>query len=147
MRTAVLWIFLAVADTVALTIYVYRAGTVRGILGSDIEGIDPGSTQAQLYMASGVLVPLGMAFATFVLSSRTNRWANGALALLLAVTLFFMVISDLGDPLTPVLAVMLLVSLSILWHAWRWPDEVPSVGRGQETAQRQVRPEAHRQAH
>lgn len=123
LRVAVLWLFLAVGETVALVMYLYRAETVKGILRSDVAGVDPATAQAQVYTALGVLVPLAMAFATLVLVDRVNRWANGAVGLLTAVTLLSLVLQNLNDPLVLVLAVMLVVAAFVVWHVWQWPQQ------------------------
>lgn len=141
LRILVLWIFLGVADTVGLVLYLYRAETVRDVLSGEVEGVDIGSAQAQVYTAAGALVPLAMAFATLVLADRVARWANGVLGLLWAVTLTFLVLADLRDPLAGVLAAMWVASVGVLWHVWRWPapDEAGShTPRGHATRSRQV---------
>ena len=129
LRVAVLWIFLGVATATNLVLFIYQPGTVRGIVRGEVADVDPGAAQAQIHTALSVLVPLAMAFATFVLSDRANRWASGALGLLWAFTLFFLVLQNFGDPSAFILAVMLLVSLLVLWHVRKWPmpDRAASV--------------------
>lgn len=131
LRVALLWIFLGVAEATGLVLFVYESGTVRDLIKGEVEGVDPGTAQAQIYMSLAVLVPLAMAFTTLVLGYRANRWANGALGLLWAFTLFFLVLQNLGDPPAFILTIMFLVSLLVLWHVRRWPmpAEAASVTR------------------
>lgn len=121
LRVAVLWIFLGVAEATGIVLLIYQSGTVQDIIRGEVAGVDPGTAQAQIYTSLSVLVPLAMAFATLVLSSRANRWASGALGLVYAFTLFFAVLEDFGDPSTFLLVVMFLASLLVLWHVRKWP--------------------------
>ena len=92
----------------------YRLGPgdqIGLILTGDVEGVDPGTAQAQIYTALGVLVPLAMAFAVLVLGNRVNRWANGVLGVLSAFTLLNLVLQNLSDPLVVLLAAMFLAAL------------------------------------
>lgn len=122
MRVAVLWIFLGVATLTSLVVYVYEPETVRGIIRGDISGVDPGSAQAQMYMALQPVVCLAVAFTTLTVGNPvTNRKLNGALGLLAAIHSSFLLLRDPGAPSTLVVAVILLVSLLVLWHVWKWP--------------------------
>ena len=124
LRVAVLWIFMAGALIMSLVVFLYEPETIKGIVRGELGGVDPASAQAQMYMALQPLGPLAMAFTTLALrDQRINRSVNGALALLAAVTSGFHVLQDLGDPSTFLIAVVFLVSLLLLWHVWKWPQQ------------------------
>lgn len=126
LRVAVLWIFFAVTEATGLVLLIYQPGVIRDIVRGEVAGVpgtsgDPGTTQAQIYTALSVVVPLAMAFATFLLSDRANRWASGVLGSMLAFTSFFILVQSFGDPSVFILAVLFVVSLLVLWHVRKWP--------------------------
>jgi hypothetical protein len=125
LRVAVLWVFLSVTVLTSLVAYVYEPETVRGIMRGEVAGVDPGSTEAQMTIALQPLGAMAVAFTTLTLSNpRTNRMVNGVLASLAALQAFLATVRSFEEPSAFLTGVMVLVSLLVLWHVWKWP--VPS---------------------
>lgn len=124
-RVALLWVFLGVAQLMGMALFIYRPGSLRQIARGDaapVAGGDPGTDWGLIQGALAVLLPLAMAFLTLVLGERVNRWANGALGLLWAVTAFFLMLQQLGDVADFVVsALFFVVTVVVLWHVWAWP--------------------------
>lgn len=139
LRVTVLWIFLGVAATTGLVMVLYEPGSVREMLRGEIQGSDLGSEELHLQLALQSLVPLAMAFTTIALTDhQLNRRVNGALGLITAANALVSLVRQYGDPSAFIVAVILLVSLLLLWHVWKWPTpgraasdvhEDPSIGR------------------
>lgn len=147
-RVALLWVFLGVAQVMAMALFVYEPGSIKTIVRGDALVVpgDPATEWGQLAMALAVLLPLAMAFLTLVLSGRVNRWANGALGLLWTVTAFFLMLQQLGDAADLVItALFLLAAVVLLWHVWAWPRR-SSVLREDDEARRQAQTPAGRGA-
>ena len=101
----------------------YKPGQLKGMLGGD-GPIGPTSQGSLVAVSVLLIVPSVMTFLPVVLPPKLNRWLNVALALIytavVAVTMpgswaFYLLFSS----------VEILLSLLIVWYAWRWPKAAP----------------------
>jgi hypothetical protein len=121
-KVSVLWLIY----TVALSAYMSIGTLMPGVLG-DI--IDKGElsglkiTPEVLFLLAVLLVvPLVMAFVTFVLQGSMNRWLN----IIVGVVFFVLELLELGDLAANSSAALALiwvwktvVPLLIVWYAWK----------------------------
>jgi hypothetical protein len=144
LRIAVLWIFFAVGESAAMLLLMFQPGVIRDMMAGTMLGGDIHSAGAQIMTAFYFLAPMALAYLTLVLRDTANRWMNGVVA---GVTAVSGISALIGQP-TWMSAGMnfagiagTLVALLIVWHAWKWPREaeVPPV-----TPSRQMQEAARR---
>ena len=124
-RISVLWIFLAVAMSAAMILFIMGPGVVEDLIAGEMEGIEI-SAVILFVFALFWIIPLAMAFLTLVLKDTVNRYSNAILGLFFAV--FYLV--DISGHLSRgegfgghiIMGIIgIFVALLIFWHAWKWP--------------------------
>lgn len=123
-RLSVLWVAIAVGMSAHMLLALVEPGTVEEL----IEGrMDDAEITTGLVVFAGLfwVVPLMMAFLGFVLRDPANRFTNAGVGFVITVMWAWDLIASVSEGfsgLTLVLAGMFAAGLSILWHAWRWPE-------------------------
>lgn len=127
LRITVLWIFLAIAMSAAMILYIMGPGIINNIIAGEMEGMEI-SAGVLMIFAIFWLIPLIMAFLTLVLKDAINRYANAILGLFFGVFYIVDISGHLsrgeefgGHALVGVAGI--IVAFLILWHAWKWPKK------------------------
>lgn len=105
----------------------FSPGVLEDVMAGEIEGMEL-TQELSVFVALFWLIPLTMAFLTLILKEKWNRWTNAVLGA------FFTVfgIVDMGEHLASgkgvagyvlISIAMLVVTILIIWHAWKWPME------------------------
>jgi hypothetical protein len=142
LRIAVLWVFGAVGELAVMALFMYQPGVISDMMAGKLYGADIHSAGVQISMAVYCLAPIALAYLTLVLKDAASRWMNGVIGAVSAVSLISVL---LGQPswasagVNFVLAVGTLVALLIVWHAWKWPREVPPVTPSRRTEEAALR--------
>ena len=124
-RVSLLWGAVAVLTTLHMVLVIAEPGAIDDLRAGEVNGMDT-SGPATIMWVLFVLIPLVMAFLTFVMSDGPNRWANGVLGVILAGVwaLEFTESSEIaGAPLLT--ASVIVAGLLIVWYAWKWPARRP----------------------
>lgn len=123
-RISLLWVAVAVLTTLHMVLVVAEPGVIDDLRAGKLMGMDTSGPVTIMWVLF-VLVPLLMAFVTFVLPDEPSRWANGVLGVILAG----LWATDVGGHEivgAPLLAASVIVAgLLIAWHAWKWPVHGP----------------------
>lgn len=130
-RISLLWVAVAILTALHMIMVIAEPGAIDDLMAGEIVGMDT-SGPVTITWVLFVLVPLMMAFGTFVLPDEPNRWVNGVLGVIVAGVwaLDFAEQHEIvGGPLLT--ASVIAGSLMIVWHAWRWPVQ-RTVEAGQE---------------
>lgn len=126
-RISVLWLAVAILTIMHMVLEFASPGVVDELRTGKLHDMDTGGPVTALWVLF-VLVPLLMALVPFVLSDRPIRWTNGIVGVVLALLWF--PLPGSGEPMTAgallVTAMVLVASLAIVWHAWKWPVEHPA---------------------
>lgn len=124
-RTAVLWVFLAVGMSAIGVVGLVSPGMLEDVLEGRIEDEEITAGMLMLF-ALFWLVPLTMAFLTLALRDPVNRWTNAVVGVVVTGMWAWDLIEHLrggeefsGGPL--VLVALVLAGLTLLWHVWKWP--------------------------
>lgn len=128
-KVSVLWLIYALALSVYSTVEILMPGVLADIVDKgEMLGMEI-TPELLLAMAVLFLVPLVMAFVTFVLKDSVNRWLNIVVGAVFVV-LEFLELTDLAaNPsaaLTLVWIWKTIVPLLIVWYAWkskRWAQK------------------------
>ena len=125
LRITVLWIFLAIAMSAAMILYIMAPGVINDIIAGEMEAMEI-STGVLMVFALFWLIPLIMAFLTLLLKDNVNRFANAILGLFFGVFYIVDISGHLsrgeefgGHALVGVAGI--IVAFIIFWHAWKWP--------------------------
>ena len=127
-RISVLWIFLAVAMSAAMILFIMGPGVVEDIIAGEMEGMEINTVTIFIF-ALFWIIPLIMAFVVLILRDTLNRYLNAILGLFFAV--FYLV--DISGHLSRgegfgghiIMGIIgIFVALLIFWHAWKWPKAV-----------------------
>jgi CBS-domain-containing membrane protein len=137
LRITVLWIFLAVCQTAGMALLLFEPGVIRDLMDGQLYGVNTHDAWVQINTALFWLGPMAMAYLTLVLKDAASRWTNAVVGTITAASAISIL---LGQPswtsagVNFVMIVASLVTLLIVWHAWKWPRgaEVPPPRHGQE---------------
>lgn len=123
-RISLLWGAVAVLTTLHMILAMAEPGAIDDLRAGEMNGMDTGGPATIMWVLF-VLVPLLMAFLTFVLPDGPSRWANGVLGVILAGVWVpdFTEHEIVGSPLLT--ASVIVASLLVVWHAWKWPAQRP----------------------
>jgi CBS-domain-containing membrane protein len=143
LRITVLWIFLAICQTAGMALLLFEPGVIRGLMDGQLYGANTHSAAVQINTALFWLGPMAMAFLTLALKDAASRWTNAVVGTVTAVSAISIL---LGQPswtsagVNFVMTVATLVTLLIVWHAWKWPRgaEVTPTREGQEPTRRSL---------
>jgi hypothetical protein len=132
-----LWIFVAVCQTAGMALLLFEPGVIRGLMDGQLYGANTHSAAVQINTALFWLGPMAMAYLTLVLKDAASRWTNAVVGTVTAASAISIL---LGQPswtsagVNFVMIIASLVTLLIVWHAWKWPGgaEVPPPRQGQE---------------
>ena len=123
-RISLLWVAVAVLTTLHMVLVIAEPGVIDDLRAGELMGMDTSGAVTIMWVLF-VLIPLLMAFVTFVLPDGPSRWANGVLGVVLAG----LWVPDVGGHEivgAPLLAASVIVAgLLIAWHAWKWPAHRP----------------------
>jgi len=115
----------------AATLFLYAYGDIFGFFRPDvIESVKAGKIAGfqinqgfLLAVSIYILIPSAMVFLTLVLKPEVNRWAN----LIVSVAYFAtIVLSAIGETWAYYIFLSLaesVLTLLIVWHAWKWPQQ------------------------
>ena len=115
----------------AATLFLYAYGDIFGFFRPDvIESVKAGKiagfqiNQVSLLAVSiYILIPSAMVFLALVLKPEVNRWAN----LIISVAYFAtIVLSAIGETWAYYIFLSFaesVLTLLIVWHAWKWPRQ------------------------
>ncbi len=130
-RISVLWIYLAVAMSAGMVLWLMGEGVIEEVIEGTMEGLEISHGTLVLF-ALFWIIPLTMAFMTLVLEDKPNRWSNLILGIFFAFFYAFDVANHLseggataGHILMGIVGVV--VAAMIFWHGWKWPVETPSL--------------------
>jgi hypothetical protein len=148
LRITVLWIFLAICQTAGMALLMFEPGVIRGLMDGQLYGANIHSAAVQINTALFWLGPMAMAYLTLVLNDAASRWTNAVIGTITAASAISILI---GQPswtsagVNFVMIVATLVTLLIVWHAWKWPRraEVPPPRQSQETTRQSQEPTRH----
>ena len=121
-KLAVLWIFMAVAVISFAFFAIMEPGGLETMI-SEMQMYGPGMV---LFMSLYVWVPMLMAFLSVTLKDSSNRRANIILGIIFTGLNILYFTEQLIQPtLAGILFVgwTVVVSLLIVWYAWKWPKE------------------------
>ena len=127
LRISILWIFLAVAMSAAMILYIMGPGVIDDIIAGEMEEMEITAGILMIF-ALFWLIPLIMSFLTLVLKDTANRYVNAVLGLFFGI--FYIV--DISGHMSRgeefgghafVGSVGIIVAFLILWHAWKWPKK------------------------
>jgi len=126
-RIAVLWIFLAVAMSASMVLYLMTPGAIDEIMSGMMEGMQI-TTGLLLFFLLFWLIPLAMAFLSVTLKDVANRKTNIILGIIFTVFYIghlFMHIIQGKLPLDHLVVCVLMILLPVLifWYAWKWPKK------------------------
>ena len=114
----------------AATLFLYAYGDIFGFFRPDvIESVKAGKIAGfqinQVFLLAVsiyILIPSAMVFLALVLKPEVNRWAN----LIISVAYFAtIVLSAIGETWAYYIFLSLaesVLTLLIVWHAWKWPQ-------------------------
>jgi Family of unknown function (DUF6326) len=126
----------------AATLFLYAYGDIFGFFRPDvIESVKAGKIAGfqinQVFLLAVsiyILIPSAMVFLALVLKPEVNRWAN----LIISVAYFAtIVLSAIGETWAYYIFLSLaesVLTLLIVWHAWKWPQQQVStlnIGTGE----------------
>lgn len=124
-RITVLWIFMAVAMSAAMILFIMGPGVIDEIRTGEMEGMEI-NAGVLIVFALFWLIPLIMSFLTLILKKIVNRYTNAGLGIFFAVFYIIDIAGHLsrgetfgGHCLMGVAGI--IVALLIFWHAWKWP--------------------------
>ena len=142
LRIAVLWISYAVGETAAMALLMFQPGVIRDMMAGQLWGADIHSAGSQIGTAFYFLAPMALAYLTLVLRDTANRRMNAVLGAVSALSGIGALIDQpawMSAGMNFVFIVGILISLLIVWHAWKWPRpaEVTPSRPGQETTRRE----------
>ncbi len=115
----------------AATLFLYAYGDIFGFFRPDvIESVKAGKIAGfqinQVFLLAVsiyILIPSAMVFLALVLKPEVNRWAN----LIISVAYFAtIVLSAIGETWAYYIFLTLaesVLTLLIVWHAWKWPHQ------------------------
>ena len=128
-RISILWLIDAISVSATFILSMLEPGTIDGILAGQLEGMDIDA--GVLGLASVFwLAPLLMAYLTMAVRQNWARLFNIVLGLLLGIanTVDFTSGISSGDmisyPRSLMVALIAVVPLLVVWHAWVWPRKV-----------------------
>ena len=126
-KIAILWIFLAVAMSASMILWLMGPGAIDEIMSGMMEGMSI-STGLLLFFALFWLIPLIMSFLSVTLSDNVNRKANiilGAIFTIFYIGHLFMHL--VRGPLTILILLMCILMILppalIFRYAWKWPKQ------------------------
>lgn len=126
LRISLLWGAVAILTTLHMVLEFAAPGAIDDLRAGNLHGMDTGGPVTILWVLF-VLVPLLMAFLTFVVPDGPSRWANGVLGVILAG--LWIPLPESSETATAgallVSASAFVASLLIVWHAWKWPAQRP----------------------
>jgi hypothetical protein len=124
LRIAVLWIFFAVGQSCAMVLLMFQPGVIRDMMAGTMLGADIHSAGAQISTAFYFLAPMALAYLTLVLRVTANRWMNGVVGAVTAVSAISLLIGQpawMSAGMNFAGIVGSLAALLIVWHAWKGP--------------------------
>lgn len=100
----------------------FQPGEVVKLYNGEIPSLGPSTQGRVLFCTVSVTIPALMIFLSLALKPTVNRWLNIGLGVLYTL---FMAITMPGTWWYYLFlgAVEMLLTLAIVWHAWRWPRE------------------------
>ena len=127
-RLALLWLIFCCAMIVVPALDLYKPGHIEDIIAGEIGGV-PITAEMILVIAIIMLVPPVMATLSITLQGSTNRWANIIVGIVYVVLSLVGPIEYLANPvahtayLILVAIVQIVVTVLIVWYAWKWPTQ------------------------
>jgi hypothetical protein len=146
LRVSTLWIYLGVGMLAGMFAVVMPADVLGTYIATgEFEGERIDATLLAVMVGLFCLLPLTMAFVTLVLKDPINRYANAVVGVVATVmwTWDLAEHASKGVEIGALLTVTLIIaSLLIVWHAWKWPkaaeqdvrDRRPASGPEQRAA-------------
>jgi hypothetical protein len=124
LRISVLWGAVAVLALMHMILEFAAPGAIDELRTGSLHGMDTDSPVTIMWVLF-VLVPLLMAFLTFVVPDVPGRWVSGLLGVASAVLWFPLPGSEetVSAGALLVTASVIVASLLIVWFAWRGPAE------------------------
>jgi membrane protease YdiL (CAAX protease family) len=126
LRISLLWIAVAALAMMHMILELAAPGAIDELRAGSLHGMDTAGPVTIMWVLF-VLVPLAMAFLTFVLPDTPARWSNGVLGVISAVLWTPLPGSD--EAMTPgalVVTVSVIVAgLLVAWFAWKVPTQDP----------------------
>jgi hypothetical protein len=121
-KVSALWLIYEMALSAYMSIGTLMPGVLGDVINKgELSGMQL-TPELLLLLAVLVVVPLAMAFVTFVLQDSMNRWAN----IIVGVAFFVLELLELTDLVANPSAAMTLiwvlktvVPLLIVWYAWK----------------------------
>ncbi len=123
-RISLLWVAVAVLTPLHMLLVITEPGAIDELRAGKVEGMDPTGPVTIMWVLF-VVVPLVMALLTFVLPDLPSRWANGILGVVFAG----LWITEIAGPTAGAILLnvsVIVASLLVAWHAWRWPAAHPT---------------------
>ena len=124
-RIAVLWIFLAVAMSASMILYLMEPGAIEEVMSGIMEGlrITPGVI---IFFSLFWLIPMAMAFLSVTLQDSINRKINIVLGIIFTIFYIIHLLMHLFRGELPVehlimCLLMIVLPVLILWYAVKWP--------------------------
>jgi len=124
-RISVLWLFMAVAMSAWMVLYLFESGVIEQIISGEWQ-ISAG-TGAFLALALFWLVPLTMAFLSVTLKDFANRRANIILGIVFTgLNILHFIEGLMTVPSVHMILIVgstVVVAVLIVWYAWKWPKQ------------------------
>jgi len=125
MRISLLWGAVAILAIMHMILEIASPGAIDELRTGSLHGMDTDGPATILWVLF-VLVPLLMAFLTFVVPDGPSRWANGLLGVIFAFLWFPWPGSDeaMSAGAIFVVASVVAANLLIVWFAWKAPTQL-----------------------
>ena len=118
LKISALWIAVMFCYVYGDYIQVY----VPGVIAKAIEVKATTETQLQFFAVALLMaMPSMMIFLTLVVKPRMNRWLNIILSMLYIVILIATNLTETWVFYIFLTAIEVLISVAIVWYAWKWP--------------------------
>jgi hypothetical protein len=121
-KASVLWLIYEMALSAYTTVSILMPGVLGDIVNKGEMSGMPITPELLLAMAIVLLVPLVMAFVTFVLKDSMNRWLNiivGAVFIVIELLELTDLATNPSAALTLIWLLKTAAPLLIIWYAWK----------------------------
>jgi len=125
LRVSTLWIFLGVGMLAGMFAVVFPPGVLGEYIATGaFEGEKVDATLLAVMVMLFCLVPLAMAFLTLALADPIDRYANALVGVVATVMWTWDLVEHASNGLeigALITVTLIIASLLIVWHAWKWP--------------------------